>query len=96
MKVRLNKRARQQLREIRLWYRQKGSHLPARFTAEFDRLCRRLTAFPYSGMRIEGDVRRAGLAVFPYLVFYLIEGEWISIISVVHTHRHPDAWQQRT
>jgi hypothetical protein len=44
---------------------------------------------------LERGVRRAQLAVFPYAVFFRFSADVVTVIGVLHLHRHPDAWKRR-
>jgi plasmid stabilization system protein ParE len=41
------------------------------------------------------NVKRAFLKRFPYGLFFIIEGNTIYILAVVHTSRNPKIWQKR-
>jgi toxin ParE1/3/4 len=44
---------------------------------------------------VYGDVRRAVVTRFPYVVLYREESEEVIVISVFHTARDPSLWQSR-
>lgn len=44
----------------------------------------------------DGDIRRVLLKVFPYAILYSIEPDRIYIIAVMHCHRKPGYWKERT
>jgi plasmid stabilization system protein ParE len=41
------------------------------------------------------DVRQAPLRRFPYVVYYVVLADTISVIAVMHSRRHPRRWQER-
>jgi len=41
------------------------------------------------------DIRRAQLGRFPYLVYYVVLPEAVSVIAVMHGRREPRRWQSR-
>jgi plasmid stabilization system protein ParE len=41
------------------------------------------------------DIRKAPLRRFPYVVFYVILIDAISVIAVMHSRRHPRRWEER-
>jgi len=43
-----------------------------------------------------GDIRRALVHRFPYGILYVPEQNQILIIAVMHLHRQPGYWQDRT
>jgi len=42
------------------------------------------------------DIRRALVHRFPYGVLYVLERDRLLIIAVMHLHRQPGYWQNRT
>lgn len=42
------------------------------------------------------EVRRAQMGTFPYAVFFRVEGDVVTVLGVLHLHRHPKAWKRRT
>ncbi len=45
---------------------------------------------------IRGRLRRVLLRRFPYGVYYKVYPSSISVVGVIHGHRHPDTWVGRT
>lgn len=41
------------------------------------------------------DVRKAPLRRFPYVVYYVVLADAVSVIAVLHSRRHPRRWQER-
>jgi len=44
---------------------------------------------------IRGRLRRVLLRRFPYAIYYKIFPSTISVVGVIHGHRHPATWLQR-
>ena len=44
---------------------------------------------------LENNVRRALSPRFPYGVYFVVGEELISVLAVLHLHRHPDTWKGR-
>jgi plasmid stabilization system protein ParE len=44
---------------------------------------------------VHGRLRRIVLPRFPYAVYYKLYPRTISIVGVIHGHRHPDTWLSR-
>ena len=44
---------------------------------------------------IRGRLRRVLLRGFPYAVYYKVFPSTISVVGVIHGHRHPDTWLRR-
>jgi toxin ParE1/3/4 len=82
--------------EIALWYDEQQTGLGDRFSIKFKDLLRRIAEnplqFPVIGRR---RTRRGLLNPFPYAVYFVTMGETISVIGVLHQHRHPDTWKKR-
>jgi hypothetical protein len=44
-----------------------------------------------------GGFRRKLLSRFPYgLLYHCPEPDWIKVVAVMHLHRKPDYWRDRT
>lgn len=43
--------------------------------------------------RTDREVRRLRIERFRYLVIYELIGDEVFVLSIMHTSRHPDAWQ---
>ena len=41
------------------------------------------------------DIRKARVGRFPYVVYYVVVPEAITVIAVMHGRRHPRRWQSR-
>ena len=57
----------------------------------FDQIAGRPESFP----RITGEIRRAVIQVFPFVVHFQVEGDQIVILSVFHTSRNPAVLRRR-
>lgn len=53
----------------------------------------RLVAEP-ADVDVEG-IRRALLRRFPYAVYFAVEESTVVVLTVLHAHRDPAAWQKR-
>lgn len=78
-----------------MWYEQGRAGLGFRFEAEvtlaFERIANQPLQFPV----LERDVRRAQVGIFPYAVFFRADGDVVTVLGVLHMHRHPNAWKRR-
>ena len=63
------------------------------FLDELGRIERHLVINPALYQRVVGDVRRAVLRRFPYGLFYVVDGDTVSILACLHLHRDPARWQ---
>ena len=64
-------------------------------SAEVDRVLARLPDHPFMYPVVQDRARRAGVARFPYQVFYVIAGDRVSIIACFHGHRDPKLLRSR-
>ncbi len=95
MKVRFLKPAQSEVDDAFVWYETQSHGLGIRFLDDIDRTIRRISAFPFSSMEIESDIRRCLLTRFPYGIIYGIDADTIIIIAVAHLHREPRYWIER-
>lgn len=74
------------IREARDYYEAAQAGLGERFGEAVDRVFRRLLVFPRSAPGVEGygSIRRATVSGFPYGVFYVVEGNRLDVLRVVH------------
>ena len=54
-----------------------------------------LSRTPELGSLVLDDVRHLPLARFPYVIYYVIERDGLSVLAVVHGRRSPERWQAR-
>ena len=71
------------------WYDQDGIENGAAFLAELERVERFIRLNPLLYPKVEGDIHRANLRRFPYALFYVVDGDTISVLSCFHQHRDP-------
>lgn len=81
--------------EASAWYELREPGLGARFEQELRDTLLRVADRPLSFPQIEGDIRRARLHVFPYLVVFRMHSAFIEIAGVVHGARHPSVQRRR-
>jgi plasmid stabilization system protein ParE len=79
-----------------VWYEDQRSSLGRRFLDELGLVFRRIEDNPSQFPVVENEVRRALLRHFPYGIYFLVESADISILAVLHLHRHPEMWKSRT
>lgn len=81
--------------EAARFYKQRGGNLGNRFAHEVRITIQRIIANPDRWGVIDEDVRRCFVRVFPYLVLYTVEREFILIVAVMHGKRAPGYWKHR-
>jgi len=79
-----------ELREIRDYYNKCSPRLGDDFVDEFERQVLRISAMPGRWMIVRGDIRRALMKRFPYVIlFRSLEDTAIRITVIKHERRHP-------
>ena len=85
------------LEEIRDWYEERVPGLGREFIDEFERQILRIAAAPSRWMVISGDIRRALMPRFPYLIYFRqSQPDRIRVTVVKHQRRHPAFGRDRT
>lgn len=77
------------------FYQERGRTLGDRFAAEVRTAIRRIVETPERWGKLEEDVRRCLVRVFPYRVLFTIERDYILIVAVAHARREPGYWKHR-
>lgn len=77
------------------WYEQQRAGLGADFIARVREVLNRISSNPQLHSMVYGDVRKAVVRQFPYVVLYQEEAGEVVVIAVFHTARDPAAWQSR-
>jgi plasmid stabilization system protein ParE len=95
MKIVLRRRAKLDLVDARQWYEERQSGLGAAFRDEVEATLRQIQEHPRIHPRVDEHVRRAALRRFPYGIFYVVEGETVRVIAILHRARSPETWQHR-
>ena len=62
---------------------------------ELESCFERVIVDPMSYPEVDGGVRRALPHIFPYLVFYLVEGEVLHVLAIIHAAQDPAYIAQR-
>ena len=64
------------------------------FISEFEEYLTHLEEAPELFIRVRGKYRRMYLKRFKYHIIFRIDGDVVTILAVVHEHRHPDRWMR--
>jgi plasmid stabilization system protein ParE len=94
-RLRVRKLARADIDTAFAWYRQ---HSPAAAQQFLDAVGDALALIDEAPERfplVRGRLRRVLLRRFPYGVYYKVYPTVVSIVGVIHGHRHPDVWLRR-
>lgn len=88
--------ARLEYIEAAAFYESRRGGLGAAFTLEVEATIQRLLEAPERWPTLEQGIRVCRTRTFPYGVLYSIENDAIVIVAVMHLHREPGYWRQRT
>ncbi len=77
------------------WYLRHSPAAAERFLAAVDEAMATIQERPEQYPVVRGHLRRVLLRHFPYAVYYKVFPTVISVVGVIHGHRHPDAWLRR-
>jgi toxin ParE1/3/4 len=77
------------------WYEDRRPGLGAQFLRAIESCLETIQRYPLACAKVEDDVRRALLKRFPYGIFYVVDGERISILACLHAKRRPGIWRRR-
>ena len=77
------------------WYEQQKEGLGFDFLDEVEKKCSVIKNTPLIFEEVHKELRRVIIDRFPFNIFYLIDGDTIIIVAVIHGSRHPKKWQKR-
>ena len=87
--------ARSEMEEAFAWYRARSSTAAADFLVVVDQALSLIEEDPERFPVVHGRLRRMVRQRFPYAVYFKIFPKTISVVGVIHGHRHPATWQSR-
>lgn len=93
--LRLLPEARAEYDEAAKWYEQQQPGLGVDFVAKVREVFTRIAANPKMHAKVYGEVRKAVVKRFPYIVLHQEDPGEVVVISVFHTSRDPAEWQSR-
>lgn len=94
-KIIINPNAESDLIEAAVWYNLQREGLGDEFLLALEAKLNEIKRNPNQFTTTYKNVKRAFLKRFPYGLFFIIEGNTIYILAVVHTSRSPKIWQKR-
>ena len=80
--------------EAALRYERERPGVGLRFEADVNAVFVRALESPFQFPEIDEGARRALVRHFPYGVFFTVEDDIITVLAVLHLHRHPDTWKR--
>ena len=87
--------AERDLLDAKTWYDQRRPGLGSEFLDTFDELRDRLERTPLIYPAVYRGLRRAVLRRFPYLVYFALHGQTVSVIACLHAARDPEVIRRR-
>ncbi len=66
------------------------------FATEVHGTVQRIVDFPGAWPELKGDIRRCMVRRFPFGVIYVSRGDDVVVLAVMHLHRRPGYWLDRT
>lgn len=80
--------AEQDLLEAQRWYEAKQTGLGCEFRRTIDALLQRLGESPQIYPTVYRSVRRVVVRRFPYLVYFLLDRDTVTVLACLHGKRH--------
>ena len=97
LQIKLQRLAKEDLRDAHLWYEKQAPGLGADFLREVVGALRKVAAQPllYRVIEPEFSVRRVLIKRFPYKAFFTIEPNRIVIHAIIRSSRSETSWTER-
>ena len=77
------------------WYTERNTALAAAFRVSVERTLEAVERSPEQFPIALRDIRKALVRRFPYVVYYVVLSDVISVIAIIHGRRDPGVWQAR-
>ncbi len=87
--VQVRRAAELDVAEAQLWYESQRGGLSAEFLSEVWQVFDRLAETPLIYQTVYRDVRRAMVRRFPYLIWYRVVGEVVTVLACSHGRQDP-------
>ncbi|WP_043765632.1 type II toxin-antitoxin system RelE/ParE family toxin [Algiphilus aromaticivorans] len=94
-RVRIRRPAEADIQQAEDWYDEQRPGLGVDFRSEVISLLYRLGDTPLIHEQAYGEVRRAPVRRFPFLVWYRVSGDNAQVLACSHCRQHPGAVFQR-
>lgn len=93
--VALRPEAEREIAEAAAWYEERVPELGAAFLDEVARLIESIRSHPHRFAAIQGEICKAVLRRFPYIVLFRARADEVVVLSVFHTRRDPGRLRSR-
>lgn len=87
--VQVRRAAEVDVAEAQVWYETQRSGLGSEFYSEVSQVFDRLVETPLIYQVVYRDIRRAVVRHFPYLVWYRVLGEVVTVLACTHGRQKP-------
>jgi plasmid stabilization system protein ParE len=77
------------------WYESQRYGLGDEFLVAVRERLEAIRKFPEANPVVYRSIRRAVVSRFPYLIFYIVRPERITVLAVLHHARNPASWPRR-
>ncbi|HEY1048870.1 MAG TPA: type II toxin-antitoxin system RelE/ParE family toxin [Prosthecobacter sp.] len=74
-------------------YSAEDKELGRRFVQTVENAVLDIQSDPMRWRVFDGRVRRCLVSRFPYIIYYLVEDEWLYFGALLHSARHPEAYR---
>jgi plasmid stabilization system protein ParE len=91
----LRRVAEQEFDDSIAWYESQREGLGQEFRATIEGCFQQIAERPEWFTKVRGEVRRAVVRPFPFVIHFLVEPERIVVLSVFHTSRDPEQLEPR-
>jgi plasmid stabilization system protein ParE len=91
--VTIRSQARDDIRGGRDWYQEKSPDLAFRFGHEINEVILAISDHPLIHAKIYRNIRRAMTRRFPYAIYFIVEGNLVTVLRVLHQARDPQEWR---
>ncbi|MEP7305932.1 MAG: type II toxin-antitoxin system RelE/ParE family toxin [Acidobacteriota bacterium] len=81
--------------EAAFWYEGERTGLGIEFSDALRATFLRIEQSPLRFPLVSREFRRAIVSRFPFGVFFMVEGELVTVAAITHLHRHHSSWQER-
>jgi hypothetical protein len=78
------------------FYERVDPSLGEEFSLEVRTAIRHVLSYPNAWPILEGHVRRCLVNRFPYGILYSVEPDRVFILAMMHLHRRPGYWKDRS
>ena len=91
----LRPEARLDLLDAFLWYQDQQAGLGHNFKLCIDDALSKLVKHPLFYKKVHNSIRRIIIKKFPFGIFYIMSGNKIIVLAVLHARRNPVKWENR-